>query len=122
MPATHVLCLGEPSAAPSSGYPVGYPTCLESRYQAFIASSNRITLACLEFDLVLTVYATTIIIAFGVTAVKTGSRRVTNLVQIVQSLVVLGDLLLWALCCASEAASTDGRGKGSHASHASRTT
>ena len=34
----------EPSAAPSSGYPVGAPTCLEIRYQAFIMSRNRIKL------------------------------------------------------------------------------
>ena len=41
------------------------PTCLESRYQAFIAPRNRITLAYLQIRLLLTVHATTIIIAFG---------------------------------------------------------
>ena len=56
----------EPSAAPSSGYPVGAPTCLESRYQAFIASRNRITWVCQKLRLLLTVYATTIIIAFEI--------------------------------------------------------
>ena len=60
----HPRALRDPSAASASGYPVGYPTCLESRYQAFIASRNRITLVCPELDLVLTVHATTIIIAF----------------------------------------------------------
>ena len=61
---SHPRALREPSAAPSSGYPVGAPTCLESRYQAFIASRNRIRFVTLELDLLLTVYATTIIIAF----------------------------------------------------------
>ena len=56
--------LREPPAAPPSGCPWGHPTCLESRYQAFIASRNRIQCFCQELDFVLTVYATTIIIAF----------------------------------------------------------
>ena len=62
----HPSALREPSAAPSSRDPVGSRPCLESRYQAFIASRNRTTLLCLELDLVLTVYATTIIIAFDI--------------------------------------------------------
>ena len=57
--------LREPSAASASRYPVGYLASVESRYQAFIASINRINYFCLELDLVLTVYATTIIIAFN---------------------------------------------------------
>ena len=56
----------EPSAAPSSRDPVGSRPCLESRYQAFIASRNRITLVCLELRLVQSPHATTIIIAFAV--------------------------------------------------------
>ena len=63
---SHPRALREPSAAPSSGDPVGSPTCLESRYQAFVASRNRIKLACKELRLLLTVHATTIIIAFAI--------------------------------------------------------
>ena len=55
----------EPSAAPSSRDPVGSRPCLESRYQAFIAPRNRIKLVCIEFRLVQSPHATTIIIAFG---------------------------------------------------------
>ena len=38
---SHRRALREPSAAPSSRDPVGSRPCLESRYQAFIASRNR---------------------------------------------------------------------------------
>ena len=51
---SHPRALREPSAAPSSRDPVGSRPCLESRYQAFIASRNRTKVFCLEFDLVLT--------------------------------------------------------------------
>ena len=61
---SHARALREPSAAPPSRYPVGYLASVESRYQAFIAS-RKIRLVCPEFDLVLTVHATTIIIAFA---------------------------------------------------------
>ena len=60
----HPRALREPSAASPSRCRPRHLASVESRYQAFIASRNRITLVCLEFDLVLTVYATTIIIAF----------------------------------------------------------
>ena len=62
---SHPRALREPSTASASGYPVGYPTCLESRYQAFIASRSRIKLFCLKRRLVQSPHATTIIIAFG---------------------------------------------------------
>ena len=39
---SHPRALREPSAAPSSRDPVGSRPCLESRYQAFIASINLI--------------------------------------------------------------------------------
>ena len=64
----HPSALREPSAAPSTRCTLVHRPCLESRYQAFSASRNRTKLLCLEFDLVLTVYATTIIIAFVVVA------------------------------------------------------
>ena len=61
---SHPRALREPSAAPSSRDPVGSRPCLESRYQAFIASRNRIKSVCLERRLVQSPHATTIIIAF----------------------------------------------------------
>ena len=64
---SHPRALRGPSAAPSSRCTLVHRPCLESRYQAFIVSRNRLKLVCLESDLVLTVYATTIIIAFVIT-------------------------------------------------------
>ena len=61
----HPRALREPSAAPPSGCPWGHPTCLESRYQAFIASRNRTKFPGREFRLLQSPYATTIIIAFA---------------------------------------------------------
>ena len=43
----HPSALREPSAASASRYPVGYLASVESRYQAFVASRNRITSVCL---------------------------------------------------------------------------
>ena len=54
---------------------MGYLASVESRYQAFIASINRINFSCVELDLVLTVHATTIIIAFGRREHGGGRRR-----------------------------------------------
>ena len=60
----HPSALRDPSAASASSGRNGPLACLESRYQAFIASRNRITLVCLELRLVQSPHATTIIIAF----------------------------------------------------------
>ena len=73
---SHPHALREPSAASLSRCTLVHLASVESRYQAFIASRNRITLACLEFDLVLTVYATTIIIAFVLLVVELGGLLV----------------------------------------------
>ena len=61
----HPRALREPSAASPSRCRPRHLASVESRYQAFIASMKRRECACIELDLVLTVYATTIIIAFG---------------------------------------------------------
>ena len=45
---SHPRALREPSAAPSSRDPVGSRPCLESRYQTFITSRNRIKWVCLK--------------------------------------------------------------------------
>ena len=62
----HPSALREPSAAPSSRDPVGSRPCLESRYQAFIASRNIIIALCPELRSVQSPHATTIIIAFAI--------------------------------------------------------
>ena len=49
---SHPRALREPSAASLSRCLSRHLASLESRYQAFIASRNRITLLCPEFDLV----------------------------------------------------------------------
>ena len=60
----HPSALREPSAASASSGRNGPLACLESRYQAFVASRKRITLVCLVLRLEQSPHATTIIIAF----------------------------------------------------------
>ena len=67
----HPRALREPSAASASRYLSEYLASVESRYQAFIASRNRITLVCLELRLVQSPHATTIIIAFAALRLRT---------------------------------------------------
>ena len=53
---SHARALREPSAASASRCTLVHLASVESRYQAFVASRNRITLNFLELRLVLTMY------------------------------------------------------------------